>query len=133
KGFYEYDGQNKITHIWPKVYDRFPVKNTSPDVNELKRRFLHIQAIETLRCMEEGVVTAADDADVGSIFGWGFAPWTGGVLSYADDIGLDRFLKECEELEKKYGRRFQPPQLLKDMVAKGRSFYHQDPSAMAAE
>lgn len=131
-GFYEYDASNKPVRIWPQVYERFPVRNSAPDVEELKRRFLHIQAIETLRCMEENVVTAADDADIGSIFGWGFAPWTGGVISYVNDIGVARFLRECEELAAKYGKRFEPPQLLRDMAARGGSFYP-SPEAQEAE
>ncbi|MEO0462941.1 MAG: 3-hydroxyacyl-CoA dehydrogenase NAD-binding domain-containing protein [Pseudomonadota bacterium] len=132
-GFYEYDSANKPTRIWPQVYERFPTNNSEPDVDELKRRFLHIQALETLRCMEENVVTAVDDADIGSIFGWGFAPWTGGVISYVNDIGVSRFLNECEELAEKYGKRFEPPQLLRDMAAKGESFYSgPDNSALKA-
>ncbi|MEM1381767.1 MAG: 3-hydroxyacyl-CoA dehydrogenase NAD-binding domain-containing protein [Pseudomonadota bacterium] len=133
KGFYEYDSSNNKTHIWPAVYERFPMNSDQPTVEELRRRFLHIQALETMRCMEEGVVTAADDADVGSIFGWGFAPWTGGVISYANDIGLATFLAECEELEKAHGLRFKPPQILRDMVAKGEAFYGAPAASMAAE
>ncbi|MEM1409877.1 MAG: 3-hydroxyacyl-CoA dehydrogenase NAD-binding domain-containing protein, partial [Pseudomonadota bacterium] len=133
KGFYDYDGNNKPTNIWPSVYERFPTKGQQPEMQELRRRFLHIQALETMRCMEEGVVTAADDADVGSILGWGFAPWTGGVLSYANDIGLPTFMNECEELAAKYGKRFEPPQILRDMVAKGETFYGSPTAAMAAE
>jgi 3-hydroxyacyl-CoA dehydrogenase/enoyl-CoA hydratase/3-hydroxybutyryl-CoA epimerase len=124
-GFYEYDSSNKPVRIWPQVYERFPVRICDPDVEDLKRRFLHIQAIEALRCMEENVVTAADDADIGSIFGWGFAPWTGGVISYVNDIGVARFLSECEELAARHGKRFEPPQLLRDMAARGESFYPQ--------
>ncbi|MEM9014513.1 MAG: 3-hydroxyacyl-CoA dehydrogenase NAD-binding domain-containing protein [Pseudomonadota bacterium] len=123
KGFYEYDNDNKKTKIWPAVYERFPKKNSDIDVDELKRRFLHIQAIETLRCMEEGVVTAADDADVGSIFGWGFAPCHGGVISYVENIGIPEFLAECEVLAEKYGKRFEPPQILRDMAERGECFY----------
>ncbi|MEM0929625.1 MAG: 3-hydroxyacyl-CoA dehydrogenase NAD-binding domain-containing protein [Pseudomonadota bacterium] len=133
KGFYDYDSQNNKTQLWNAVYERYPSDGKPRNLAELKRRFLHIQAIETMRCMEEGVVTAADDADVGSIFGWGFAPWTGGVLSYANDIGLPTFLKECEELAEKYGKRFEPPQILRDMVAKSESFYAPPAVAMAAE
>ncbi|MEO0399201.1 MAG: 3-hydroxyacyl-CoA dehydrogenase NAD-binding domain-containing protein [Pseudomonadota bacterium] len=132
KGFYDYDGDNKKTRIWPSVYDRFPKKNDDVDVDELKKRFLHIQAIETLRCMEEGVVTAADDADVGSIFGWGFAPCHGGVISYVENIGVPEFLAECEDLAEKYGKRFDPPQLLRDMAARGECFYPDEKAPLQA-
>lgn len=132
KGFYDYDEKNKPTRIWPEVYEKFPSNGAPVDREELRKRFLHIQAIETLRCMEEGVVTAADDADVGSIFGWGFAPFYGGVISYVETVGLPTFLAECDALAEKHGKRFQAPQLLRDMVANGKSFYP-DETAMAAE
>ncbi|MEM9168872.1 MAG: 3-hydroxyacyl-CoA dehydrogenase NAD-binding domain-containing protein [Pseudomonadota bacterium] len=133
KGFYDYDADNKKTQIWPAVYERFPKKNDDVDVDELKRRFLHIQALETLRCMEEGVVTAPDDADVGSIFGWGFAPCHGGVISYVETIGVPAFLAQCEDLAEKYGKRFEPPQLLRDMAARGERFYPDEEPLQAAE
>ncbi|MEL6978323.1 MAG: 3-hydroxyacyl-CoA dehydrogenase NAD-binding domain-containing protein [Pseudomonadota bacterium] len=123
KGFYEYDASHKITRLWPDLYKRFPARDDQPRVEDLERRFLHIQAIETLRCLEESVVTAADDADIGSILGWGFAPWSGGVISYVEDRGLERFLSECEALEAAHGRRFQPPQILREMIARGERFY----------
>ncbi len=130
KGFYDYDGSNKRADMWPEVSKRFPAKGEQPSVPDLVKRFLHVQTVETLRCMEENVVTAADDADIGSIFGWGFAPWTGGVISYANDIGLPTFLKDCEELAAVHGARFEPPQILKDMVAKGETFYPAPAAAM---
>ncbi|MEM9011363.1 MAG: 3-hydroxyacyl-CoA dehydrogenase NAD-binding domain-containing protein [Pseudomonadota bacterium] len=133
KGFYDYDEAGKVIRLWPELYARFPARPDPPDVESLKRRFLHIQAIETLRCLEEEVVTAADDADVGSIFGWGFAPWTGGVISYVEDRGLATFLAECEELDTAHGRRFQPPKLLRDMAAAGARFYPEEATLAAAE
>jgi 3-hydroxyacyl-CoA dehydrogenase/enoyl-CoA hydratase/3-hydroxybutyryl-CoA epimerase len=93
----------------------------------MKQRLLHIQALETIRCLEEGVVTAADDADVGSIFGWGFAPWTGGVLSHVEGIGVPRFLAQCRELHARHGARFAPPALLERMAAEGARFYPREP------
>ncbi|MEM1020624.1 MAG: 3-hydroxyacyl-CoA dehydrogenase NAD-binding domain-containing protein [Pseudomonadota bacterium] len=132
KGFYDYDDKNKPKRIWPEVYAKFPSNGAPVDVDDLKKRFLHIQAIETLRCMEEGVVTAADDADVGSIFGWGFAPFHGGVISYVETVGLPQFLADCDALAAKHGKRFEAPQLLRDMVAKGQSFYPNE-TAVAAE
>ncbi len=127
KGFYEYEGRKPV-RLWSGLFERYPKGKKETNAEELRRRFLHIQALETIRCLEEGVVTAADDADVGSVLGWGFAPWSGGVLSYVDAIGVPQFLAECEELEKKYGRRFKPPQLLRDMAAQGKKFYPVEPS-----
>jgi 3-hydroxyacyl-CoA dehydrogenase/enoyl-CoA hydratase/3-hydroxybutyryl-CoA epimerase len=122
KGFYEYEGR-KATRLWPGLYERYPKGKKEADPDELRRRFLHIQALETIRCLEDKVVTAADDADVGSILGWGFAPWSGGVLSYVDMIGVPTFLAQCEAMAAKYGKRFEPPQLLRDMAAQGKKFY----------
>ena len=86
-------------------------------------RLLHRQAVEMARCFEEGVVTDAREADVGAILGWGFAPWTGGPASYIDGIGVAEFVRQCDALAQKYGERFTPPKLLRDMAASGESFY----------
>jgi 3-hydroxyacyl-CoA dehydrogenase/enoyl-CoA hydratase/3-hydroxybutyryl-CoA epimerase len=130
KGFYEYEGR-KPTRLWSGLYERYPKGTREADAAELRRRFLYIQALETIRCLEENVVTAADDADIGSVLGWGFSPWSGGVLSYVDMIGVPRFLTECEAMAKKYGRRFDPPKLLRDMAASGKKFYPVEPSDAA--
>jgi 3-hydroxyacyl-CoA dehydrogenase/enoyl-CoA hydratase/3-hydroxybutyryl-CoA epimerase len=82
--------------------------------------------------MAEGVVTTARDADVGSILAWGFAPWTGGTISFIDGIGVARFVAECDRLAKAYGDRFSPPQMLRDMAAKGESFYPDEAKAAKA-
>ena len=82
-----------------------------------------MQAVEAARTFEEGVVTDVREADVGSILGFGFAPFSGGTLSYIDMMGTKRFVELCRRLEKKYGPRFAPPKLLLDMAEKGESFY----------
>ena len=92
-------------------------------VTEIKQRLLAIQALETARCFEEGVLTDVREADVGSILGFGFAPFSGGTLSYIDMMGAKRFVELCKKLEKKYGARFKPSKLLIDMAAKGDTFY----------
>src|SRR5207248_1659900 len=88
-----------------------------------KDRLLAIQALETARCWEEGVLTDPREADVGSILGFGYAPFTGGTLSYIDMLGTKRFVELCKKLEKKHGPRFKPNKLLLDMAAKGETFY----------
>jgi len=93
------------------------------DVDELKRRFLFIQAIETARCMEEQVLLAPQDGDVGAILGWGFAPWTVGPLIDIDTIGAAAFVEEAKRLAGLYGPRFTPPALLERMAAEGTTFY----------
>ncbi len=122
-GFYDYENR-KPQKLWQGLHDRYPGSIANPDVDLLKRRFLLIQTLETLRCMEEGVVTAADDADVGSILGWGFAPWTGGVISYGEThVGWKAVLADSERFAEQFGRRFEPNRLLRDLAAGDRVFY----------
>ncbi len=125
KGFYDYpEGARK--HLWPGLAEHFPPADEQPDPGELRTRFLYIQAIETARCVEEGVLSDPAEADVGAIFGWGFAPFTGGPLSMIDTIGVADFVAECDRLAEAYGPRFAPPRLLRDMAEKGETFYAQD-------
>ncbi len=84
---------------------------------------LYAQAIETVRCMDEGVVTHAADADIGSIFGWGFPPYTGGTISYIETEGLKAFVAEADRLAQAYGDRFAVPDSLRSMSEIGESFY----------
>ena len=93
------------------------------DIEELKLRLLGIQALETARCFEEKVLTDVREADVGSILGFGFAPFSGGTLSWIDMMGTKNFVAACRKLEKKYGARFAPNKLLLDLAAKGEGFY----------
>jgi 3-hydroxyacyl-CoA dehydrogenase/enoyl-CoA hydratase/3-hydroxybutyryl-CoA epimerase len=82
-----------------------------------------IQALESARCVEEGVITDVREADIGSILGFGFAPFSGGTLSYIDMMGTKPFVELCRRFEKKHGARFKPPKLLADMAAKAQTFY----------
>jgi len=93
------------------------------DVEELKARLLAIQALETARCFEENVLVDVREADVGSILGFGYAPYSGGTLSYIDMMGTKKFVALCEKLAQKYGERFKPNKQLLDMAEKGESFY----------
>ena len=122
KGFYDYPAEGP-KRLWPDLGKHFARAAEQPDVELVKRRLMHIQGVETARCVEEKVVTDPRDADVGSILGWGFAPFTGGVLSYIDMVGTKAFVAECETLAKECGPRFAPPALLRDMAAKGKGFY----------
>jgi 3-hydroxyacyl-CoA dehydrogenase / enoyl-CoA hydratase / 3-hydroxybutyryl-CoA epimerase len=128
KGFYDYP-QNGPKRLWPGLLDLQP-KKLDPDkisVEELKNRFLVVQALEAARTFEEGVVTDVREADVGSILGFGFAPFTGGTLSYIDMIGTKKFVEMSKALEKKHGSRFKPSPLLLDLAAKGDTFYRRFP------
>jgi 3-hydroxyacyl-CoA dehydrogenase/enoyl-CoA hydratase/3-hydroxybutyryl-CoA epimerase len=122
KGFYDYpEGARK--HLWPGLAEHFPVAGEQPTAAELKKRFLNIQALETARCIEEGVLTHPEDADVGSIFGWGFPPYTGGTLSYIDTIGIREFVADCDRMADAYGERFEVSDWLRERAENGQDFY----------
>jgi 3-hydroxyacyl-CoA dehydrogenase/enoyl-CoA hydratase/3-hydroxybutyryl-CoA epimerase len=114
-GFYEYP-ENGKKHLWDGL-SRWTKAN---DISEqdMIDRFLFVQALDTLRCYEEGVLESVIDANVGSIFGIGFAPWTGGAIQFLNQNGIEKSLQRSEELAAKYGERFNPPQLLKDKAQK---------------
>jgi 3-hydroxyacyl-CoA dehydrogenase/enoyl-CoA hydratase/3-hydroxybutyryl-CoA epimerase len=128
KGFYDYP-QSGPKRLWPGLADLQPIKldPDTLDIAELKARLLAIQALETARCVEEDVITDVREADVGSILGFGYAPFTGGTLSYIDGMGTKAFVDLCSKLAKKYGDRFKPNKLLRDMAKTGESFYHRFP------
>ncbi len=119
-GFYDYPEGGK-KHLWSGLKEHFGGENHLP-LHTLKDRLLFIQAIETVRCYEENVLTAVRDANIGSIFGLGFAGWTGGALQYINQYGVERFVKRADELAEAFGERFTPPKLLRDMAAEGKSF-----------
>ena len=124
KGFYDYPA-NGPKKLWPDLVD-FQLKKLDAekiDIEELKLRLLGIQALETSRCFEEKVLTDVREADVGSILGFGFAPFSGGTLSWIDMMGTKRFVELCRKLDKKYGARFAPNKLLLDLAQKGEGFY----------
>jgi 3-hydroxyacyl-CoA dehydrogenase/enoyl-CoA hydratase/3-hydroxybutyryl-CoA epimerase len=121
-GFFDYLASGE-KRLWPELAQHYPPASQQPSLGTIKRRLLHIQAIETLRCIEEGIVTRPQDADVGSILGWGFCPFYGGIASYIDLVGAKRLELECDELAARHGERFRPPALLRTMAQEGRSLY----------
>ena len=125
KGFYDYPA-NAPKKLWPGLVDLQPKKLLDPekiDIEELKLRLLGIQALETARCFEEKVLTDVREADVGSILGFGFAPFSGGTLSWIDMMGTKKFVAVCRKLEKKFGARFTPNKLLLDLAGHDETFY----------
>ncbi|WP_180102443.1 3-hydroxyacyl-CoA dehydrogenase NAD-binding domain-containing protein [Acinetobacter sp. YH12126] len=114
-GFYEYPEGGK-KHLWDGL-SKWQNDNAISE-QEMIDRFLFVQSLDTLRCLEEGVLQSTVDGNVGSIFGIGFAPWTGGALQFLNQYGLEKALLRANTLEAKYGERFKAPQLLKDKVAK---------------
>jgi 3-hydroxyacyl-CoA dehydrogenase/enoyl-CoA hydratase/3-hydroxybutyryl-CoA epimerase len=111
-GFYEYPEGGK-KYLWPGLADEYPPAERQPELEAIQKRLLYVQALETARCMAEGVVPEASDADVGSILGWGFPPWTGGTLSLIETVGVQQFVEECEALAERHGKRFSPPDWLR--------------------
>lgn len=126
KGFYDYDGRNK--QLWPGLAQFLP-QLTDPDQidqidrQEIKYRLLVIQALEAARCIEEGVISDVREADVGSILGFGFAPFTGGTISFIDTMGVAKFVNLCEELAQTHGSRFIPNDLLRELAFDNDTFY----------
>ena len=123
KGFYVYEGREK--HLWPEL-GQFAVnglQDPQPNVADVKDRLMYAQAIEAARTMAEGIVHDPREADLGSIFGWGFAPFTGGAISFIDTIGAKRFVARADELLESYGPQFEVPKLLREMAKSGETFY----------
>jgi len=122
KGFYDYpaDGPKRL---WPGLAQLAPPAAMQPSLDEVKTRYLATQALEAARCLEENVVTDAAAADVGAILGWGFAPWTGGPLSYIDVLGTGPFVELCDRLAQQHGERFLPNTMLRDLARRGGSIY----------
>ncbi len=124
-GFYTYPtepGAKKT--LWTGLAEHFPVATQQPDVETVKQRLLYAQAVEALHCRAEGVITRAHEMDIGSIFGWGFAAHTGGVISFIETIeGLASFIANADALAERCGNRFRIPESVRDMAAAGRSFY----------
>ena len=126
KGFYDYPAGKGRKALWPGLSRLVDIRMTEaepPVVEELKKRFLYRQAVEAARCFADGVVADPRDGDVGAILGWRFAPWTGGPFSLMDAAGLQTFVAECDRMAEAYGPRFSPPAALRDMAARGETFY----------
>ena len=127
KGFYDYPAEKgQPKRLWPELEQFAPggkYAEEQPSADEIKDRILYTQALEAARCMEEGIVQDPREADVGSILGWGFAPYTGGALSFIDTVGAAAFVKRADELAKAYGEQFAVPALLREMAKKGETFY----------
>lgn len=122
-GFYDYDENGKKKGLWKGMTDHYPLAEEQPDVEEVKQRLMFIQLIATAQCFDEEVVTDPQSADLGAIFGWGFAPWTGGPMSHIDTMGVENFVRIADNLAQKYGERFKPPMSFREKADAGESFY----------
>ncbi len=120
KGFYDYSGKDKS--LWPGLTEVYPPKAVQPSQQELVDRMLYAQANEAARCYEENVVRSVADTNIGSIFGWGFAPNQGGALQFINAVGPKQFVERARELAKQYGPRFEPAAIVVKMAAEGGRF-----------
>lgn len=118
-GFYEYPKEGK-KYLWPQLKELY--QGEPIPFQDIQDRLLFIQALETVRILEENVLTSVADANIGSIFGFGFAPWTGGTLQFINSYGVREFTKRSMELAEKYGSRFTPPQTLIEKSERNESF-----------
>jgi 3-hydroxyacyl-CoA dehydrogenase/enoyl-CoA hydratase/3-hydroxybutyryl-CoA epimerase len=131
-GFFDYDESGKRLGYWKGLADKFERTEEQPDLAEVKNRLMMAQVLEAVRALEEGVLEDIREGDVGAILGWGFAPWSGGPFSWLDILGAARAVEICDDLEARFGPRFKAPQLLRDMAAKGETFYGRAAAAAAA-
>ena len=124
-GFYDYDEGGK--RLWPELGSAMSqwieACEAQPSVDVVKRRYAFVQCLEAARCLEQGVITDVRDGDVGVIMAVGFPAFTGGPFTYIDNYGVSEFVRDADELARQYGERFEPPKLLREMAAEGRSFY----------
>ena len=120
-GFYEYPATGQ-KYLWPQLKSRFEKVDGQISPQDIRDRLLFIQALETVRCVEEGVLTSTADANVGSILGIGFAAWTGGALQFINQYGLQDFIGRAQYLAEQYGERFSPPALLLEKAARHELF-----------
>ncbi|NEE25534.1 3-hydroxyacyl-CoA dehydrogenase [Streptomyces sp. SID7982] len=123
-GFYDYAEDGSRAGLWPGLREHFTRPGTTIPFRDMQERMLFAEALDTVRLVEEGVLTSVADANIGSIMGIGFPAWTGGILQYINGYegGLPGFVARAEELAATYGERFAPPALLVAKAEKGERF-----------
>ncbi|MCV2369648.1 3-hydroxyacyl-CoA dehydrogenase NAD-binding domain-containing protein [Roseateles oligotrophus] len=119
-GFYDYREGDKT--LWPGLAEHYPLAASQAEQAELMDRLMFAQANEAARCLEEGVLRSVADANIGSIFGWGFAPFQGGALQFINAMGLPRFIQRSEQLAAAFGDRFKPAEIVRVKAAQATNF-----------
>jgi 3-hydroxyacyl-CoA dehydrogenase/enoyl-CoA hydratase/3-hydroxybutyryl-CoA epimerase len=114
-GFYDYDGEGRHA-LWPGLAEHFPAHRTDYELEELKNRFLFAQVLEAAWCVQEKVIPSIPAANLGSIHGWGFPAFRGGVIQFVQDYGLENFLQQCQIYQEKHGQRFKVPKMLPKLL-----------------
>jgi 3-hydroxyacyl-CoA dehydrogenase/enoyl-CoA hydratase/3-hydroxybutyryl-CoA epimerase len=124
-GYYDYE-DGKRTGLWKGLKEMFPETDdpASISLKDLEERMLFAESLESVKCLDEGVIESVADANIGSIFGIGFPGWTGGALQYINgyDGGVAGFVARAHELAGKYGARFEPPASLVEKAERGESY-----------
>ncbi|MFK7745740.1 MAG: 3-hydroxyacyl-CoA dehydrogenase NAD-binding domain-containing protein [Roseobacter sp.] len=132
-GFYAYDEKGKRLGLWEGLSAKYSAAAEQPDLIDVQHRLLFAQSLEAVRALEEGVLMDIREGDVGAILGWGFAPWSGGPLSWFDMLGAAYASERCDDLTARFGDRFTCPDLLREMASKNQQFYGRfGPEAKAA-
>ncbi len=133
-GFYDYPADGS-KHLWPGLAQQFPQQvpagtqsagvgdTATMPLEEIIERLILVQSVETARCLDEKVLRAPIDADVGAILGWGYPPFRGGPVGWLHTLGLPAAVSALDRLAAKHGPRFAAPQSLRDMAARGERFY----------
>ena len=131
KGFYDYPEKAK-KKLWPELANLYNSDVATLDKETIAKRILHRQALESFRCLDEGVLKSATDGDIGSILGWGFPIYTGGSLSYIDYVGAKSFIADCDLFREKYGERWNVPDNLRALAESGKSIHEYTKMAEAS-
>ncbi len=121
-GFYEYPAAGD-RQLWEALKEHFSISQEFWTVGALEERLLFVQVLEAVWCLQEQVIGSLEEANLASIYGWGFPSFKGGVIQYINDYGIEKFVLQCTAYEKQYGPRFQVPRLLTEMAAKGKFEY----------
>ena len=122
-GFYSYDDKGARQGLWDGLGQKFAKAEDQPDLLTVQHRLMFAQALEAVRALEEGVLTDIREGDVGAILGWGFAPWSGGPFSWLDMLGAEFAVSVCDDLEARFGARFNAPDMLRQMAERNSRFY----------
>ncbi|MES2631376.1 MAG: 3-hydroxyacyl-CoA dehydrogenase NAD-binding domain-containing protein [Pseudomonadota bacterium] len=120
-GVYDYPAEGKV--VWEGLRDLFPARTPQPDVTEVVNRLLHIQSLETVHSMDEGVASDALELDAASVLGWSYPAFRGGVLAHIDETGAAQFVQQCDALAERHGERFRAPASLRKLAAEGGRFH----------
>ena len=139
RGFYEYEGGKRIA-LWKGLRDAFPPVGDPSTISlrDLEERMLVIESLESVKCLDEGVIETVADANIGSILGIGFPGWTGGVLQYVNGYrhpahgqGPAAFVARARELAERYGERFEPPASLVERAERGEQYLDEEQATVA--